>query len=326
MSLLTIPKAPDRQQWLRDRHGYFNASDVPVLYDCHPFRELADVVADKLAPEPTDNGQTEAMERGVRLEPVLLDWFGDRHGATVITPDVLYANGRLLATLDGELVGADDEWVEAKTTSDRWDSVPPHVYWQVVAQAAASGKHRCHVVWFDADLRLKHEVVVPHAEHVADVLERAERFMAYVDLGLAPEGVVLRYEHVVRLHPAPEMGRWADLDDDGLTAVVRWEQARQERLAAEKAEREAKDAVANLLMDAEGARYGGQPVLTWRANKPTARVDWKAAALDMAETVGAAPEQVEEQYAVTASGARVMRAGKVLAQFIASHIDDEETF
>lgn len=312
MTMTTIPKATDRAEWLRDRHGYFNASQVGALYDCHPHVSIADVVAEKLAPEPLMGSETEAMERGTRLEPVLLEWFGDRLGVKVLTPDVLYANGRLLATLDGEPVGSDDEWVEVKTTAERWDTPPPHVYWQVVAQAAASGKHRCHVVWFDADLRLKTAVLTPPAEHVDDVLTRAEQFMAYIDLGLTPEGVVLSYEHVKAMHPAPELGRWVDLDDDDLAAVVRYEQCRQARLAAEKAEDVAKDAVANLLLDAEGARYDGQPVCTWRANKASERVDWKQAALELAEEMGATQEQVVAQFARTVPGARVLRVTKAL--------------
>src|SRR5690606_30261106 len=143
-----------------------------------PYRTLADVAVDKLADEPTDRGHTEAMERGVRLEPMLLEWFGDRHGLTVATPDVLFTNGRIMATLDGEIPGNADEWIEVKTTSQRWEEVPDHVYWQVTAQAAASGRSRCHVVWIDADMAYKEAVVTPDASHVADVLERAEQFMS----------------------------------------------------------------------------------------------------------------------------------------------------
>lgn len=304
MSALTIPKATDRSTWLKDRHPFFNASDMGVLYGVHPHRNLADVAIEKLSDEPPDKPATEAMDRGVRLEPVLLEWIGDVIGLRVEVPDVLYVQGRLMATLDGVFVGNDDEWVEAKTTAYHWPEPPEHVYWQVVAQAAASGRTRCHVVWLDASMRIQRSVITPAAEHVADVLERAARFMEFIDLGMMPEGVELTAEHVARLYPEPVAGQFADLDTSGLEAVVLWEQTRQARLAAEKAEKDAKDAVANLLLDAEGARYDGRLVLTWKASKPSERPDWKALEADHPDLVA--------EYRRMVRGARTLRATKEL--------------
>ena len=307
MRSFTLPKPADRLDWLKARHGFFNASDVACLYDAHPHRELADVVADKLAPEVVDNGQTEAMERGVRLEPVLLEWLGDRLGCKIVTPDVLHVNGCLMATLDGEPVGATDVWVEAKTTADRWDEVPTHVYWQVVGQAAASGRRECHVVWFDMDLRLKTAVVVPHPDHVADVLARAEQFMAFIGMGMTPEGVQLSAEHVLLMHPRPEVGTWVTLDDEGRDAVVAWEQARLERIAAEKREKTLKGPVATLLSGAEGGKFNGLPIVTWRCNRDGEGF--------VASEHEAAEPECHAKYTRTTKGARVMRATKELRTF-----------
>lgn len=305
---LTVPRPADRGAWLRERHPFFGASAAGALYGVHPHLDLADVVAEKMAPEAIDNGQTEAMERGDRLEPVLLEWWGDRHGLRVVPSEVLYVNGRLMATLDGEIVGNPESWVEAKTTREVWDEVPPHVYWQVTAQAAASGKRgECTVVWFDAELRLKEALVKPAPEHVADVLDRAERFMAFIDLGMTPEGVALTAEHLTTMFPAPEVGKWVDLDEAGRDAIIEWEAARQARIDAEKREKAAKDVVANLLADAEGARFNGLPVATWRANKPSERFSAKA------HQIGA-PE-CHAAHTVMTPGARVLRATKELRTF-----------
>lgn len=307
MTALTIPKPPDRLDWLKARKGFFNASDVPCLYDSHPHRDIADVVADKLAPEVVDGGQTEAMDRGVRLEPVMLEWLGDRLGVRVVTPDVLHVNGCLMATLDGEPVGADDVWVEAKTTAERWDAVPTHVYWQVAAQAAASGRRECHVVWIDSDLRFKTAVVVPHPEHVEDVLARAETFMAFIEMGMTPEGVQLTADHVLTMFPRPEVGTWVTLDDAGRDAIVAWEEARTERIAAEKREKALKGPVATLLSGAEGAKYQGLPIVTWRCNKD-------GEGFIVGEHEAGEPE-CHAKYTRTTKGARVLRATKELRTF-----------
>jgi predicted phage-related endonuclease len=308
VTVLTIPKPADETEWLRERHPFYGASAAGALYGVHPFIDLADVVAEKMAPEPPAPLQTEAIERGHRLEPVLLEWWGDRHGVHVVPPTMLYVNGRLMATLDGEIVGDSESWVEAKTTNDTWDEVPPHVYWQVTAQAAASGKRGdCFVVWFDAELRLKEARVTPAPEHIADVLDRVERFFSFLDLGMTPEGVELTAEHVVQMFPSPEVGKWVDLDESDRDAVVEWETARQERIAAEKRERVAKEAVANLLTDAEGGKFQGLPLVTWRANKPSERFSAKAHGVNEPECHAAYTSEVP--------GARVLRATRELKTF-----------
>lgn len=302
MSTTTIPKPDDRGDWLQARHPHFNASDAGCLYGVHPYRSLADVALDKLASTPSDEEPTEAMERGNRLEPMLLEWFGDRHGCTVYTPKVLHVNGRLMATLDGLVRGADDEWIEAKTTRDRWDDVPEHVYWQVVAQAAASGRERCHVVWIDADMAYKDAVVVPDASHIADVLDRAEQFMSFIDLGMMPEGVEMTAEHLAKLYPSPVEGKYAPIDMVDLGVVRAWEEARAKRLEAEKVEKALKDEVANLFGDAEALSFDGRLVATWKASQRTT-FDTKACRADHPE--------LDETYTRTVP-VRVLRATREL--------------
>jgi len=302
----TIPKPADREVWLEARRPYFNASDAGALYGANPYTSLADVAIRKLRPRP-DEGPNDAMERGNRLEPVLLEWFGDQQGVKVITPDVLYVNGRLMATLDGEIVGSDEDIVEAKSTSQRWPEPPLHVQWQATAQCAASGRKRCWIVWLDASMRLQFTVIEPSDEMKVDVLERAETFMAWIDLGLTPTDVELGLEHVTELWPEPEPGKFVDLSDEGFAEVVAWEQCRQARLAAEKAEADAKDAVARRLLDAEGGRFDGRLIVNFKANKASERVDWKALEGDHGDLVAG--------YRRSVNGPRVLRATGELGAF-----------
>lgn len=304
VSLTTIPKPAIRSDWLAARHGYYNASDAGCLYGVHPHRNLADVAIDKLADSPGDAEPTEAMERGNRLEPFLLEWFGDRHGVKVLVPDRLFVAGRIMATIDGEIPGNDLAWIEAKTTAYRWDEVPEHVYWQVVAQGAASGRRKCHVVWIDADMRFKEQTIGVPEEHVADFVERAERFMDFIALGMVPEGLEMTAAQVVQMFPIPAQGKLAAVDDDQLLAVIEWEQCRSARLTAEKLEEAAKDRVAMMFEDAEGLTHDGRLVATWKANRPSVKPDWRALEADQPDLVA--------QYRRETPGARVMRAKKEL--------------
>lgn len=307
--LLTIPKPPERLAWLRARHPYFNASAAAVLYDGHPFQSEADYAVEKLAPEPPNDPPTAPMDRGNRMEPVLLQWLADQQGVEYRTPDVLYINGQLMATLDGVPVGATDTWYEAKTFGERHDSVPRHVYWQIVAQAAATGRSQGWVVWMDPDMEFKHELVTPSRDDVEDFLVRVEEWMSWIALGMTPEGVQLGREHIAALNPNPAPGSFVELDDQGLAVIVEFEQRRQARLAAAKAEDAAKDAVARLLGDKAAAVYDGREVFTWKPTKPQTVVAWEAAARHHLT-----PKQLAEFTRTGVPGARRMHATKELTR------------
>lgn len=305
--LTTVAKPAQRLAWLRARHPYFNASSAAVLYNLHPFQTEADYAVEKLLADPPNDPPTAPMERGIRMEPLLLQWLADQHGVDYRTPDVLFINGQLMATLDGVPVGASDTWAEAKTFGERHDSVPRHVYWQVAAQAAASGRSQCWVVWMDPDMEFKHELVTPSRDDVEDLLARVEEWMSWIALGMTPEGLDLGREHIAALNPRPEPGSFVELDDAGLAAIVEFEQHRQARLAAAKAEEVCKDAVARLLGDRAAARYDGREVFTWKPSKDQTVVDYRAAAREYLS-----PAQLAEFTRTNVPGSRRMHATKEL--------------
>lgn len=298
-TFLTIPKPEDRAEWLQVRHPYFNASDAATLLGVHPYKSLADVVVEKMAAQPVALDTNDDMDRGQRLEPFLMQWFADKHGVEVLTPNVLYVCGRLMATLDGEAVEDPDMWVEAKTTRQRWEEPPPYVYWQVVAQAAASGKKRCHVVALDADMRFKEWVIEPSEDEIGDLLARVGKFWDHLDLGTVPAEAEFTTEHIVKLHPEHTPGAYVDVDDEGFQLVVEWEQLRQARVDAEAAEKEAKDRVARLIAENEGAMFDGRPIVTWKANKPSLKCDFKALEAEHPDLVASFKRETP--------GARVLR-------------------
>lgn len=302
--LTTIPKPADRGDWLRARHRSFNASDAGVLYECHPFRTLADVAADKLADEPVDDGGSAATDRGNRLEPVLLQKWGDDHGVSVYTPDVLYVCGQLMATLDGLIVGNDTDGVEAKSTRDEWDHLPRHVHYQCVAQCVAAGLDRVHVIALDGTMRFKNWTVEPTDAERDDLMERVAHFWSFIDMGMAPEGVQFTYDHVVTMHPA-DTGEVRDVDDDALDLLRSWNEARQRRLAAQDEENELRDRVAALFADASVLRYEGVDLASFKASKPVTRFDAKWLEQDSPQTYRA--------YLREYPGARTLRPLKGLA-------------
>lgn len=322
MERFTIAKPADRYEWLRVRHRdasglkWANASAAGTLMGVSPHTSLADLAVDWLADEPQPDDPTEAQERGQRCEPMLLQWYADKHGLEVVTPDVLYACGRVLATIDGVPVGVDDLGVEAKSTNDYWGTQPPEtVFWQCVAQTIATGWRAIDVPWIDASMRFKLHRFVPTDSDRDALLSRIDEVLAFIDLGLIPEGAHLTAKHVTSLHPIAETGLAVDLSPVELSAIGEWEARRQSRIAAKKAEDEAGAKVRSVLGSAAEGHWNGIPVLSWKNSKASERVDWSALEVDHPELVDA--------YRRVVPGARRLIPLKALARFVAE-LDEEQ--
>lgn len=280
MSRVTIPRLPDgsvdRVEWLRLRHSLpcVGASSAGCFYGVHPFRSLGDLAAEKLGPPPTDDVNTAAQSRGHYLEPAIRNWYSDKIGVPIVEPDVMYVNGAIAATLDGEFVGSDTDVIECKTTREDWSyGIPAFVRCQAVAQAVAKPTiERVHVAYLDCTMRFQVEIVEPLPQEKSDLAARADAFMAYVGMGMVPPDVTLGYDNVLRWHPTVEPEACVDLDDAGLDTLRAWDEARVQRLAAEKEEKAHRDAVAWLFSDAALAKFDGDVVATWKNQKDGKRV------------------------------------------------------
>lgn len=279
----TIPKPTDRQEWLNLRRPYANASDAGVYMGCHPFRTLADLAVEKLTGE--DTATNRAMDRGNRLEDAVAEWWAAENLVSVHSPQVMYLNGRVLATLDRRIDGNDTDGVEVKTTSQHVDRVEPYWWWQAQAQCHAADLLRVHFAVLDGSMDLACYTVERDDEAIAALLAEVGRVWSFLDLGMVPEGAEVGADHTARLYPQHTAGEFVEADDDLLAVVERWAEARERRLAAEKEEEAAKDLLLPRIAGAEGVQRNGLPVLTWRASKATTKPDWKALEADHPDLV-----------------------------------------
>ena len=97
-------------------------------------RRLAAIVRAKLEPVDGDGLGNAATRRGQHLEPAIAEWWSDEHGIALYEPDVMYARGPILATLDRRIVGNDTDAVEIKTTAKHVTRPERYWWWQVQAQ------------------------------------------------------------------------------------------------------------------------------------------------------------------------------------------------
>jgi putative phage-type endonuclease len=291
-------------EWLQLRHKHNNqtivgASEVSIIIGVNHYKNIIDLAIEKLQP-PQVREQNDAMKRGTYLEQGLLDYASAELHTTIITPDVMYLNGRIISTLDG--INNDSTRVfEAKTTT-AWvagDPVLPEWYWQAQAQMFCTGVSTVTFIVLDRQLRISMFDVEYNAEDVAHMETLVHQFCESIDAGVLPDDVPLSAEQVTALHPTPD-GTEIELGAAGMELLQRWQSAKEMLKHYETEEKELKDALANLLRNHDTGTVDGHKVITFKAQNTT-RFDQKA----FAESHPDLAKQYQKQ-----SSFRVMRTVK----------------
>jgi len=277
MELTRIPKPEHGSlEWLRARHkderglARISASVAACVHNEHEFQSAADLAVELLAPEPTETQTTAAMERGNRLEPVLIEWASSLMGNTLQTPSEMFcyseAGVRLIATLDA--VDEQGGVVEVKTTRRRWNGVlPRYWYWQGVQQAICTGTDVITWVIFDSDLELHtHEQRVTSDEKRIHI-EACREFLGQIDMGFIPESAEMSYDNVVDLfrnRPDEDDKNFVELDADIVLLVMRLDDIKKKKQALSESEDAIKAEIGMMLGDREMGLYDGNTVVSWK--------------------------------------------------------------
>lgn len=264
----TIPKPTHgSDEWLRvrwqDEEGKarISASNASCVHNENPYKTKAAFAVELMTP-PSAAETTPDMERGNRLEPVLINWYNDMTNSEVVTPDVMYVVGRLIATLDG--VDKDGIPVEVKTTRKKWTGqLPRHWYWQGVQQAICKDTNKVIWVVFDSDLNMHfHEQIVTSDEKAIHI-NACDEFLGHIDDGTIPPDAPVDYETAATLYPTAiypvvELPLEAQPIIDDL--------ARTRRLMSELEanEKKLKGELGMLLGDCEAGTLNGNVVVEWK--------------------------------------------------------------
>lgn len=257
----TIAKPTDRDAWLAARRPYFNASSASVLFNRHPFQTAGDYAAVKLSGREQE--QTTAMRRGQILEAPVGDWWAEQQGYHLIEPAELFVAGVMMATVD-RIVVEHDRPVEIKTTAERVSEPVP--YWLDQCQAImwCHGSDTLDLVWFDASMDLQWIVVDADATLQTEMAERAERFMAAIELGIVPDWVELSSRNVATIYPDPEGA--VDVGERGVELVRRFVNLKEQRKELDEDIDATRDAVVRLIGDHEVATFDGEQVASFKAS------------------------------------------------------------
>lgn len=239
------------------RRNSVGSSDVAAIMGIDPRRSAFDVWCEKTGRTSGFQGN-EHTWRGTHLEPALGRMAADKLGVPVVAPKGPFVRGRCRAHVDFQTpqYGKGNEIIEAKTAAwpDGWgepgtDEVPDHVLLQVSHQMLCAESYRAHVARLGGRLDFS-LYVVERDNDVCDHIEYSvEKFWRdYVDSDTPPP---------MGTATAATMDYLCSRERDAgaVTAVpahvvAEFHACREARLAAEKAEQQAKAVLLQSLGDA----------------------------------------------------------------------------
>lgn len=272
------------EEWLRvrwaDKQGRrrISASVAAAVHGEGKYTTASDLASELLAENPpTPKPPTMDMERGNRMEPMLIQWVAESENIGLTTPDVLYLyeDGacRMISTLDA--IDANGTPYEVKSTRKRWDGkLPRHWHWQGVQQAICAGSPTVEWIIFDGDMDL-----IRFTQHVSsDDMElhkqRVREFLSAIDDGNLPDMVTLEYSMLEKMYPdsAP---RVVELTQDQANVVSQLITVQEMIKGLEDQESKLKAEIGSVLQDAEHASYNGEAMVSWKTVKRTS-LDTKA--------------------------------------------------
>ena len=261
------------KEWLevrwRDHNGLSRiaASSAAAVHGEHEYMTPGDLAVELLADEaPQPKPANAAMERGNRLEPVLIQWTSDLEEIALLTPDIMYCfeNGdaRMIATLDA--ISSDGIPFEIKTTKKRWDgTLPRQWYWQGVQQSICAGTNQIEWRIFDSNLELHQYRQVITSDEQQIHISAVDEFLNLIEQGLVPEVAKLSYDNVSDLYNKPS-GVQTILPEGTLHLIEQLDKVKEAKKHLEDAESELKSQIGLLMKDAEEGILNGDIVVTWK--------------------------------------------------------------
>jgi hypothetical protein len=273
-----IPK-PEHgsQEWLevrwkdkKDGCRRISASAAAAVHNEHKYMTSADLATELLADyAPKPQPPNKAMERGNRLEPVLLEWAAgaDPHPDDEIhVPAEMfcYDDGdcKLIATLDG--MDRDGTVYEVKTTRKTFnDELPRHWYWQGVQQAICADVDSITWIVFDGTLELKRYVQVVTSDEKRIHIEACREFLRAINIGITPDSVRASYEFIQNVYPESQPTR-VHIGVEGMLLVDKLIAVKSNIAEFEKMQDEIQAKLGELLKDHEVGTFDGEEIVSWK--------------------------------------------------------------
>ncbi len=284
-------KYNDRDSWLRERRRGIGGSDVGAILGLSRWRSPLDVYLDKIG-EAEETESSDAMYWGAILESIVADEYARRTGKKVRKINYILAREDepwRRASVD-RIVAGERKILECKTAGAHMAHE-----WGPDGSDEVPDVYRAQVAWYqhvldydDADLAVLiggRDYRIYHLPRDRDlerlIVDAADNFwLEHVNKKIPPDPICDR--DLSTLY-AVDNGEALDVTGDGdAVAAVQLLAGVIERIRQLKASKKAiRSEIAERMRDYSALTVGGEPILTYKAPAPSARVDYRGVVDDL---------------------------------------------
>ncbi|MCQ2058701.1 MAG: YqaJ viral recombinase family protein [Bacteroidaceae bacterium] len=303
-----IIRPTTQQDWLEVRKSGIGSSEVATIVGLNPFETPYELWRRKRGNEPAKE-ETFAMKAGHYLEDAVSRFWSDETGREVIkssagdwlirskerpymqvSPDRTY-------WLEGKHSNTNKGILECKTTQlpVDGDDLPKHWFCQVQYQLGVAEVQQGSLAWLTQGREFGYRDIAFVPDFFDWLATETEKFYKDNILGGAEPAAVSVRDILLKYNRHSE-GKIIEIGEDIYTAYNELKELRVELARLEERKQELEDKIKLGFGDAEAISYGGDTIATWKAPKPSAKIDTKAMA--------AAYPDIVRQYTTEVQGAR----------------------
>lgn len=320
-----------RQDWLKARQAGIGGSDVSAILGLSKWKTPYDIFVSKVEPiaESADEEMSEPAYWGTVLEDVVAKEYSKRGGHQIqrVNRQLKHASKPwMLANIDralvqpgsrvrvsddgGTLLGAAG-LLECKTASayasGEWgrdgddEAIPIYYAAQGMWYLAVTGQPYCDFAALLGGQKFLTKRLERDEEVIKALTERCEAFwFDHVLKGIAPPAI--NAADVLKMFPS-DNGQAVEATEQTLIAYNEAVQLRAQIKAAEEELAKREEAIKMAIGEAAGLATMGKNLVTWKAAKPSQKVDWESIAKEFAAYV-TAPEPVIANHTKQVDGSR----------------------
>lgn len=284
-----LPSDAPRPQWLAKRRRGLGGSDASTVVGVNRWSSRYELWLDKTGRLP-EREQSPRMEAGIRMEPVMRQWFTDQTGIAVRRQGLVQSRTRpwQMVSLDGLTI--DGGIFESKCTNwrlaDEWDDgqVADHAEVQAQHGLAVTGRtHAWVVALIDGwDFQIRR---VERDEKLIEIITSAEdefwhgHVIADREPAIEPMALDVIKERFRDIELATIAGSPVEMEP----VIDEWTTAKAVEKAAEANRKRVEGVLRAALGPAEAMTLLGEPALTCKANGTFASSRFIADHPDLAE-------------------------------------------
>lgn len=283
-----VIRPKDRAEWLKYRESGIGSSEVATIVGLNPYETPLQLWRRKVGLDAPKQ-ENFAMKAGHYLEDAVVQFWKDETGREVIKRS---AGDWLIVDRDRPFLRVSPDrtyWLpdtvhstvnkgilECKTTQKSIDpdDLPKHWVCQVQYQLGVAGYAQGSLAWLCSGREFGYKDLAFVPDFYQWLEESAERF--WRDNILAKvEPQPISVADILLKYGRHTDGKMIETSDEVFEAYTKLKEVRKELDALDERKKELEDTIKFAFGDAEALTYGGSTIATWKASKPSMKLDEK---------------------------------------------------